>query len=103
MKKIITTVLDLSEIFEGLTLAETFKLAKEIKNSKEKLERLKIKIIRDISNDLYVSTEILDDTIIQLHYVNLNLVVLENVLLCHESKIFENRTFNGLKFKVSLN
>ena len=54
-----------------------------------------------VSNDEQIVTLLMFNE--QLHYVNENLIVLENALLCHESKIFEKRTFIGMKFNVGLN
>ena len=109
MKKVTKIVLDLVEIFEGLSQSDTFKLTSDIRGSKDELILLKGRMfdLIKINNQLGISNDrqIESLTIIneQLYYVNENLIVLENALLCHESKIFEKRTFMGMKFNVGLN
>lgn len=109
MKKVTKIVLDLAEIFETVSQSDTFKLTSDIRDSKNELILLKGKLFDLIKtkNQLGISNdkEIERLTMIneQLYYVNENLIVLENVLLCHESKIFEKRTFMRMKFNVGLN
>jgi hypothetical protein len=109
MKKITKIVLDLAEVFEGLSQSDTFKLCSEIRQSQNELIALKRRTFDVISmnSQLCVSNDEQIGTLLmineQLHYVNENLIVLENALLCHESKIFEKRTFIGMKFNVGLN
>lgn len=109
MKKVTKIVLDLVEIFENVSQSDTFKLTSDIRNSKDELILLKGRMFElikmnnhlGISNDEQIERLTMINE--QLYYVNENLIVLENVLLCHESKIFEKRTFMGMKFNVGLN
>lgn len=109
MRDIVTTILNLDEIFENMNPAETMELLSSIIESKEDLERLKLKVERTIELNEYF--EISDDAEqktlakieTQLHYIDMNIRVLENALLCHETKIFQKRTIMDFKFILSLN
>jgi len=109
MKKIIKIVLNLDEVFEGLTHGETYKLITEIKESKYNLMTLKGRTLEIISMNDYLGLpsieerETIDSINGQLDYVDSNIEVLENALLCHETKIFEKRTIMDMKFNVGLN
>ena len=114
MKDIVTTILNLDEVFENMNIAETIELLSSIIEYKKDLEKLKRKVERtielnqyfEISNDEEQKTLSKIET--QLHYIDMNIRVLENALLCHETKIFQKRTIYGkfvmdFKFILSLN
>ena len=98
-RKIITTVLDFGFVFENMSQAETFNLTQELNQSKLELNQIKTRAMINVKFDESmgrtpsdVDVEVFNDALEQMHYLNLNLTVLENVLLAWESKCSEKRS-----------
>jgi len=101
-------LLELHQIYGVLTQSETQKLLDSLEESKLELIDIKIstlnKMFNDInSDDIDDGVEILSAIKEQMQYLEHNIRVVENALLCHETKIFEKRTFGNLKFTLGLN
>jgi hypothetical protein len=55
------------------------------------------------AEDIDEGIELLSAIKEQMEYVKHNIKVVEDALMCHETKIFEKRTFYGMQFNVGLN
>jgi hypothetical protein len=109
MGKVVRIVLDLGEVMDNLTQFEAYKLCSELRAVQHNFGVLKsnemeiIKLAVSVGHPYDKPIERLALINEQIHYNLDNIRVLENALLCHETKIFEKRTFYGMQFTVGLN
>ncbi len=99
-------LLELHQIYGVLTQAETQNLLDGLEESKLYLIDIKISTLEKMFNnseDIDDGVEILSAIKEQMSYLEHNIRVVENALMCFETKIFEKRTFYGMKFNVGLN
>jgi len=94
MKKINTTLFDLAEIYETMSLADIFMMLNELYDIKEIFQSTKEDLNYNKSNigiTMNVISEI-EQLDIQINYLDRNIRTFEDAMMCHETKIFENRT-----------
>lgn len=92
--KINKKLFELSEIYETLSHAKTLSMLIDLKLIREEIMNVKTKLIEDT----YGFGENVDEISVideQLTYLNKNIRVFENALMCHETKIIEKRTTLG--------
>lgn len=94
MLKVNTVLFDLATVYEKLTQAETWNMANTLTKVKFNLEDLLADINEHqlFDNHYKEQTDAIET---QLYYVNANIEVLQDALLCHETKFIEKRTTLG--------
>jgi hypothetical protein len=105
-------LLELHQVYGVLTQSETQKLLESLEESKLDLMEIKTitleRMFTDFNSKLIgegidEGIDILSSIKEQIEYIEHNIIVVENALMCWETKIFEKRTFMGMKFNVGLN
>lgn len=96
------TLLDLSKLYQTLTLAQTIESREILLDVKEDLV-IVLDILRLDSTDIDKKIGEIISIEEQLEYLNKNIYTLENAILCHETKIFEKRNIHGMTNVFCLN
>lgn len=99
-------LLELHQIYGVLTQAETQKLLDGLEESKLDLIDIKISTLEKMFNnseDIDDGVEILSAIKEQMSYLEHNIRVVENALMCHNSKCSEKRTLFGKLETIWLN
>src|SRR5690606_7151861 len=88
------TVFDMATIFENNNVFGCYEILNSLADAKEDIE---------MTLDLYkneVMTQLKRKEVasmkLQLHYLELNIKIVENAILAHESKLFERNTILGV-------
>jgi len=94
MRKINTTLFDLVEVYETMSLADIFLIINELYEIKEIFQLTKKELNYDKSDTSLTMDAITDiqQLDIQISYLDRNIRTFEDAMICHETKIFENRT-----------
>ena len=94
MLKINKTLFELSVVYDCISQAETWSMANDLTNTKFNLEGLLAELNENklFDNHYKEQTDAIEN---QLYYVNANIKVLQDALLCHESQFIEKRTTLG--------
>jgi hypothetical protein len=95
-------ILDLATVYATLTVHEILAILAEIKESKETLDELLILMKAD-SSDMETRLHHISCIEEQIDLANKNIRVLENAIMCHETKIFEKRTLQDKTAVICLN
>lgn len=95
-------LLDLATVYATLTVHETLTMLADIKESKATLEELLILTKAD-STDMETRLHHISCIEEQIDLANKNIRVLENAIMCHETKIFEKRTLQNKTAVICLN
>ena len=95
-------ILDLATVYATLSIQETLTALADIKESTETLDELLILMKADSSD---MDTRLCHISCIeeQIDLANKNIRVLENAIMCHETKIFEKRTVQDKTAVICLN
>ena len=99
-------LLELHQIYGVLTQAETQKLLDGLEESKLDLIDIKISTLEKMFNnseDIDDGVDILSAIKEQMSYLEHNIRVVENALMCHNSKCSEKRTLFGKLETIWLN
>jgi hypothetical protein len=89
-------VFDLATVFSTLNVYETIKMLSLLKEAKENLVDFVNLLMPDDSEEILSVKE-------QINIINKNILVLENAIMCHETKIFEKRSVQGGMVVICLN
>lgn len=95
-------ILDLATVYATLSIQETLTALADIKESKETLDELLILMKAD-SSDMETRLHHISCIEEQIDLANKNIRVLENAIMCHETKIFEKRTLQDKTAVICLN
>jgi len=95
-------ILDLATVYATLSIQETLTALADIKESKETLDELLILMKAD-SSDMETRLYHISCIEEQIDLANKNIRVLENAIMCHETKIFEKRSVQGGMAVICLN
>jgi hypothetical protein len=95
-------ILDLATVYATLSIQETLTALADIKESKETLDELLILMKAD-SSDMETRLYHISCIEEQIDLANKNIRVLENAIMCHETKIFEKRTLQDKTTVICLN
>ena len=95
-------LLDLATVYATLTVHETLAILAEMKEKKETLDELLILMKAD-STDMGTRLYHISCVEEQIDLANKNIRVLENAIMCHETKIFEKRTLQNKTAVICLN
>ena len=95
-------ILDLATVYATLSIQETLTALADIKESKETLDELLILMKAD-SSDMETRLYHISCIEEQIDLANKNIRVLENAIMCHETKIFEKRTVQDKTAVICLN
>ena len=95
-------ILDLATVYATLSIQETLTALADIKESKETLDELLILMKAD-SSDMETRLHHISCIEEQIDLANKNIRVLENAIMCHETKIFEKRTLQDKTTVICLN
>lgn len=89
-----STLLDLATLYATLTVFETMEILDQVTEAKGELEDV-LKMLREDSTDIQERLDEIMRVEEQLEYIDKNIRILENAILCHETKIFEKRNVLG--------
>ena len=95
-------ILDLAPVYATLSIQETLTALADIKESTETLDELLILMKAD-SSDMETRLYHISCIEEQIDLANKNIRVLENAIMCHETKIFEKRTVQDKTAVICLN
>ncbi len=105
--RINTKVYTLDEVYSNLNHGNIFSRLLALKEIQDELEE-QLNILVASYNTLNMTTkkdvlQLIEGIETQLYYLDLNIVVFENALLCHETKVYEVRNILGGNTKIWLN
>ena len=95
-------VFDLATVYASFTVHETIKILADAREGKEELDELLILLKAD-SSDMEARLYNIACVEEQIDLANKNIRVLENAIMCHETKIFEKRTVQDKTAVICLN
>ena len=95
-------ILDLATVYATLSVNQILEALADIKESKETLDELLILMKAD-SSDMETRLHHISCIEEQIDLANKNIRVLENAIMCHETKIFEKRTLQDKTAVICLN
>jgi len=99
------TVFDLATVYATFTVHETIKMLADVREGKEELDELLILLKADASDSSDMKARLYNISCVeeQIDLANKNIRVLENAIMCHETKIFEKRTVHDKTAVICLN